>query len=83
MVIGGMFFVFHAVMLLVISFFVLIGASKVDSLGLRTFGRMLAFALWVLAVYLIAFSIYGGYLQRVSLHKEGRICYHSIQRRKF
>ncbi len=77
---GEMFFILHAVIILVVSFFVLLGVSKADSIGLRTFGRMLAFTLWVIAVYLIVFSLYGCYLQRVSLHKKGRICYHKIGR---
>ena len=77
---GEMFFIIQAVIALVISFFVLLGVSKTDSIGLRTFGRILAFTLWVIAVYLIVFALYGCCLQCVFLHKKDRICYHKIGR---
>ena len=79
---GGawMFFIFQAVILLVISFFVLLGASRATSGGLRIFGRMLAFTLWGLAVYLIVFALYGTYLRMTYFHKVGYSCRRSLNR---
>jgi|GEM_PF-6614461 len=45
-------------MLLVLSFFVLLGASKADTEGLKKFGRILAMLMWVAVVALIALSAY-------------------------
>ncbi|MBU2044489.1 MAG: hypothetical protein KJ619_04625 [Candidatus Omnitrophica bacterium] len=55
----GIFMILKKIlMLLVLSFFVLLGASKADSEGLKKFGRILAMLMWVAVVAIIALTAY-------------------------
>ncbi|MFA7677016.1 MAG: hypothetical protein WCY34_02480 [Candidatus Omnitrophota bacterium] len=56
----GVFALIKVVFMLVVSFFVLFAVSKTDSKGLRQFGRILAFSIWVIAVYALAVNLYVG-----------------------
>ena len=47
---GGLFLLKKAFLLVVLSFFVLLGASKADSPGLKKFGRLLATAMLAMAL---------------------------------
>jgi len=47
---GGLFLLKKAFFLVVLSFFVLLGASKADSEGLKKFGKVLAVIMWALAL---------------------------------
>lgn len=55
---GDLFFIIKAVLLLVVSFFVLVGVTKTESKNLKTFGRILAITLWIISAVSIIFSIY-------------------------
>jgi len=56
----GMFPIVKALLLLVVSFFVLIGVTKADSKRLKQFGRILAVALWLVSVCVITCSLFSG-----------------------
>ncbi len=75
----GMFFVFQVVIILTVSFFILLGVTHTESKGLRVFGRMLAFTLWILVIYLVTTSFYSQYLCNKYLHKASYRCYHRIR----
>ncbi len=47
-----------AIGLVVVSFFVLLGASKADSSKLQKFGRILAFTLWLLAICSVVSALF-------------------------
>ena len=51
----------NAMLLLVLSFFVLVGVSKTDSKTLKSFGRILTVILWAIAACLIAVTLYLNY----------------------
>jgi hypothetical protein len=53
-----------AVGMFTISFFVLLGASKTDSRGLKELGRLIAIVLWITSIYLIAFAIYTNFTDK-------------------
>ena len=57
----GIFPISHALFILAVSFFVLLGATKAESRVLKEFGRLIAIALWIVAIYLIAITIYLGF----------------------
>jgi len=55
----GLFFVIHAVILLVISYFVLFSVRKLEKeQGLKVFGYVLAALLWVVALFVFSIGIY-------------------------
>lgn len=47
-----------AFLLVVLSFFTLLGVSKTDSKGLKKFGRLLVSAMWAIAAIIVVTSIY-------------------------
>ena len=53
-----------AVLLIVVSFFVLLGVSKAESKNLKTLGRMLAITLWIISASAIICSIFSGYADK-------------------
>ena len=80
MIFSGMFLIFQAVIILVISFFVLLGTSRANSKGLRQFGRILAFTLWMLAVYLFILSVYMQNMPQTYFYKAGFLHHRHLER---
>lgn len=72
----GMLPITKAVMLVVVSFFVLLGVTKADSKNLKKFGRLIACALWTIAVFMVLSSFcpsnMGGMGKRCPLDKFDR-----------
>jgi hypothetical protein len=72
----------QAVVLLVVSFFILLAAHKTDSKNIKTFGYVIAFLLWVSAALVFGKGIFehhsmchrmhlmGGKMERPMLHGE-------------
>lgn len=56
---GGVFGLVHAVILLVVSFFVLSAAIKSDSKGLKAFGYVIVALLWICALLVFSKGIVG------------------------
>ena len=54
----GIFPIIHVVIILVTSFFILLGVAHTESKGLKHFGRILAFTLWIMSLYIIIFAVY-------------------------
>jgi len=54
----GLYKIIKALVLLVVAFFVLLGASKTNSKGLKQFGKFLAIALSAVAAILIVCAVY-------------------------
>lgn len=71
MVHGDLFLVVKAVLLLVVSFFVLVVVTKTDSKSLKTFGRILAITLWIISASAILYAMFSDYSGRYNrMHKE-------------
>ncbi|MEW6170640.1 MAG: hypothetical protein AB1472_03700 [Candidatus Omnitrophota bacterium] len=51
------FFLMHAIVPLVVSFFVLFVVSKTDKQGLKVFGLVIAVILWVIAALIFSFGL--------------------------
>ncbi len=56
---GGVFALIHAVILLVVSFFVLSSAMKSESRGLKAFGYVIVALLWICALLVFSKGIVG------------------------
>jgi len=54
----AIFPIIKGVLLLVVSFFVLIGVTKVGSQRIKKFGRILAIVLWILSACMMICSVY-------------------------
>ncbi|UCC95584.1 MAG: hypothetical protein JSW40_02245 [Candidatus Omnitrophota bacterium] len=54
----GLIPVMKALFMVVTSFFVLFCVTKTESKGLKQFGRIIAFTLWIIAAYLIILGLY-------------------------
>ena len=54
----GLHLLAKAVLVFAVSFFVLLGVNKTESKGLKQFGRIIAFAMWVIAVVTIVSVVY-------------------------
>lgn len=59
-----MFLVEKVMLLLVVSFFVLVGVTKTDSKNLKTFGRILAMTFWIIAICATICLVYSGYCEK-------------------
>jgi len=56
--IGWEFILIKVILLLIISFFLLFAVDKIESKPLKSFGRVLAVALWFIVGVLVVFSLY-------------------------
>lgn len=54
----GLFAIMKTLLLLIVSFFILVAVSKVESQKLKKFGRILAIVLWVIAGCVIVCTFY-------------------------
>ncbi|MDD3296672.1 MAG: hypothetical protein PHU64_04845 [Candidatus Omnitrophica bacterium] len=61
----GVFMLIKVIFMLVVSFFVLFAVSKTDSRGLQQFGRILAFSIWIIAIYILAVNLYARGIRNV------------------
>ncbi len=60
-----------AFVLIVVSFFTLLGASKADSKGLKKFGNLLAVAMWAVAAVILASTVYTMVTGKSCLYSKG------------
>ena len=78
---GGVFSLVHAVVLLVVSFFVLLAARKSDSQNIKTFGYVIAALLWVSAALVLGKGISARHPMFYKMHmiceKTGKPMFHS------
>lgn len=58
MMLSGLFPVVKALLMLIVSFFVLFAVSRTESKRLKQFGRILAVTLCIIAAYLIIIALY-------------------------
>jgi len=60
-----------AFLLVVVSFFTLLGASKAESKGLKKFGNLLATAMWAIATVIVATTVYSMVTGKGCLYSKG------------